>query len=103
MRAIPSASASLSMFASCAKQTCGAPNPRIAPQGGLLEYTAVPSISAFGTSYGPAMNEVAFPTTAGEELANAPPSTTIRPRTATSFRSEEHTFELQSRQYLVCR
>src|SRR5207247_1098542 len=29
---------------------CTAPNPRIAPQGGLCVYTAVPSINALGTS-----------------------------------------------------
>ena len=33
---MPSARASLSMFASCAKHTCGAPKPRIAPHGGLF-------------------------------------------------------------------
>ena len=77
---MPSSRASLSMFASCAKHTCGAPNPRIAPQGGLFVYTAVPSSSALGTSYGPARKVVAFAITAVDDDANAPPSTTIRPR-----------------------
>src|SRR5437667_361332 len=34
-----SAAASLSICASCAKQLCTAPNPRIAPHGGLLVNT----------------------------------------------------------------
>ena len=33
---IESAAASLSICPSCAKHTCTAPNPRIAPHGGLL-------------------------------------------------------------------
>ena len=33
---IPSTAASLSIWASKANVTCGAPNPRIAPQGGLF-------------------------------------------------------------------
>src|SRR5213594_3091057 len=44
------ACASLSIWASWATQACTAPNPRIAPQGGLCVYTAVPSINALGTS-----------------------------------------------------
>src|SRR3712207_8588933 len=37
-------------------------------------------------------------------LATTPLTTMVRPRTLRSmFRSEEHTSELQSRQYLVCR
>src|SRR5213083_2196822 len=44
------ARASLSIWASWATQACTAPNPRIAPQGGLCVYTAVPSINALGTS-----------------------------------------------------
>ena len=47
---IESAAASLSICPSCAKHTCTAPNPRIAPHGGLLVKTHVPSTSAFGTS-----------------------------------------------------
>ena len=47
---IESASASLSIWPSCAKHTCTAPNPRIAPHGGLFVKTHVPSISAFGIS-----------------------------------------------------
>jgi hypothetical protein len=37
---MPSASASLSIWASAAKEVCTAPNPRMAPQGGLLVRTA---------------------------------------------------------------
>ena len=51
---MPSAAASLSICASCAKHTCTAPKPRIAPHGGLLVRTAQPSTRALGTSYGPA-------------------------------------------------
>jgi hypothetical protein len=47
---IASAAASLSICASCAKQVCTAPNPRIAPHGGLSVYTTYESIVAFGTS-----------------------------------------------------
>ena len=46
----PTAAASLSIWASWAKHTCGAPNPRIAPHGGLFVYTDVPSSIALGTS-----------------------------------------------------
>src|SRR5215211_4449844 len=74
-----SAAASLSIWASAAKQLCTAPKPRIAPQGGLLVYTHVDSISAFSTAYGPQANEAAFEVTAVE-----------------LDRSEEHTSELQS-------
>ena len=61
------AAASLSIWASWAKQTCGAPKPRMAPQGGLFVKTRVPSIRTFGTSYGPAANVAAFPRTAGDD------------------------------------
>ncbi len=47
---ISSAAASLSICASAAKQDCTAPKPRIAPQGGLFVYTAVPSIATFSTA-----------------------------------------------------
>jgi hypothetical protein len=50
-------------------QVWTAPNPRIAPQGGLFVYTEVDSISAFGTSYGPHAKEAAFDVTAVEEDA----------------------------------
>jgi hypothetical protein len=46
---IASAAASLSICASWAKHDCTAPKPRIAPQGGLFEYTQVDSIRAFST------------------------------------------------------
>ena len=45
-----SASASLSICASCAKHACTAPNPRIAPHGGLFVYTHRLSISALSTA-----------------------------------------------------
>ena len=44
------AAASRSIWASWAKQTCTAPNPRMAPQGGLLVRTAYPSTTALGTT-----------------------------------------------------
>ena len=61
-----SAAASLSICASAAKQVCTAPKPRIAPHGGLFEYTESDSISAFGVSYGPHANDAAFDVTAVE-------------------------------------
>jgi hypothetical protein len=60
------ACASLSICASAAKQVWTAPNPRIAPQGGLFVYTQVPSMSAFSTRYGPQAKQHAFETTAVE-------------------------------------
>ncbi len=39
---MPSAAASLSIWASWAKQVCTAPKPRMAPHGGLLVRTARP-------------------------------------------------------------
>ncbi len=83
----PSASASLSICASAAKHVCTAPKPRIAPQGGLFEYTHVDSSSAFATAYGPHANAAAFDVTAVELDAYAPPSSRIRMRTQTSFPS----------------
>src|SRR5919201_531671 len=58
-----SAAASLSICASCAKQLCTAPNPRIAPHGGLFVYTHVLSTSAFSTLYGPHANADELPVT----------------------------------------
>ena len=84
---IPSAAASLSICASPAKQVCTAPNPRIAPHGGLFVYTDVDSISAFGDSYGPSENDAAFDVTAVEDDAYAPPSSRILKRTLTSLPS----------------
>src|SRR5204863_8480598 len=55
-----SAAASLSIWASCAKHTWTAPNPRIAPHGGLLVYVTYESMRALGTSYGPAAKHAAF-------------------------------------------
>ena len=63
---IPSSAASLSIWASCAKQLWTAPKPRIAPHGGLFVYTQVHSISAFSTAYGPHAKEEAFAVTAAE-------------------------------------
>ncbi len=81
---MPSAAASLSICASAAKQVCTAPNPRIAPQGGLFVYTTRPSTRTFSTAYGPTANEHAFEITASDEDAYAPPSRRIRIRTETS-------------------
>jgi hypothetical protein len=53
----------------------------------LFVYTAVPSSSALGTSYGPVRNVVALAITAGEDDAYAPPSISIRARTLTSLPS----------------
>ena len=61
-----SASASLSICASCAKQLCTAPKPRMAPHGGLFVYTHVLSINALSTAYGPQAKEAAFDVTAVE-------------------------------------
>ena len=82
---MPSSAASLSICASAAKHACTAPKPRIAPQGGLFEYTQVPSISRLSTAYGPTAKEHALEMTAVELDAYAPPSSRIRMRTATSF------------------
>ena len=59
-----SAAASLSICASEANVACTAPNPRMAPQGGLFVYTAVPSIETFSTAYGPTAKQQAFASTA---------------------------------------
>jgi hypothetical protein len=81
---MPSATASLSICASAANAVCTAPNPRIAPHGGLFVYTTVDSMSALSVPYGPAANDAAFEATAVELDAYAPPSSRIRMRTLTS-------------------
>ena len=81
---IPSSPARTSIADSYAKQTCGAPNPRMAPHGGLFVYTTVPSTRTFGTSYGPAAKVEALTITAGEDDAYAPPSSSRRTSAATS-------------------
>src|SRR3989442_9883480 len=78
-----SATASLSIWDSYAKQDCTAPNPRIAPVGGLFVYAPTACIRALGTRYGPAPKHAAFATTAGLDEAYAPPSRTIVARTNT--------------------
>ncbi len=78
---MPSSAASLSICASAAKHVCTAPNPRIAPHGGLFVYTAVDSTSALSTRYGPIANDAAFDATAVELDAYAPPSSRMRMRT----------------------
>ena len=82
-----SSAASLSICASCAKHTWTAPNPRIAPHGGLFVYTHRLSISALSTAYGPHAKDAAFDVTAVELEAYAPPSSRMRTRTFTSFPS----------------
>ena len=62
---MPSRSATLSIIDSYAKHACTAPNPRIAPHGGLLVNTPYASISMFGISYGPTPSDAALPTTFG--------------------------------------
>ena len=61
---MPSAAASRSICDSWANATWTAPNPRIAPHGGLLVYATRASIDAFGTAYGPQANVAALDTTA---------------------------------------
>ena len=53
----------------------------MAPQGGLLVYTTIPSIVAFGHSYGPTEKHDALAITAVELDAYAPPSSRMRART----------------------
>ena len=60
---IPHASASLSIWASWAKHTCTAPKPRMAPHGGLLVRTPMPSTATLSTRYGPALKQAALATT----------------------------------------
>src|SRR6267143_5725349 len=72
-----SAAASLSICDSYAKHDWTAPNPRIAPVGGLLVYAPTAWTRALGTRYGPAPKHAAFATTAGLDEAYAPPSSTI--------------------------
>ena len=59
----------------------------MAPQGGLFVKTALHSVSAFGTAYGPQAKEAAFEQTAVELEAYAPPSRRIFVLTQTSFPS----------------
>ena len=66
---MPRASASLSIWASWAKQVCTAPKPRIAPHGGLLVRIAQPSMKALGVRYGPTAKQAALPMTAGDDEA----------------------------------
>jgi hypothetical protein len=56
----------LSICASWAIATWTAPNPRIAPHGGLLVYVTYESTRAFGTSYGPVAKQAVFEHTAVE-------------------------------------
>ena len=61
------AAASLSIWDSTANPVCTAPNPRMAPHGGLLVRTTLPSMTALGTRYGPAAKHEALPSTAAED------------------------------------
>src|SRR3989442_8324395 len=79
-----SATASLSIWDSYAKQDCTAPKPRIAPVGGLLVYAPTAWMRALGTRYGPAPKHAAFATTAGLDEEYAPPSRTMVARTKAS-------------------
>src|SRR6185503_12897766 len=92
----PSAAASLSICASYAKHDCTAPNPRIAPVGGLFVYAPTAWMTAFGTRYGPAPKHAAFATTAGLDEAYAPPSSTIVARTTTRVPSFDAPWPYQS-------
>ena len=73
----PHASASRSICDSYAKHAWTAPNPRIAPHGGLFVYTPYASIQMLSTRYGPTPSEAALPTTAGVDEQYAPPSRRI--------------------------
>src|SRR6267143_4963664 len=79
-----SATASLSICDSYAKHDWTAPNPRIAPVGGLFVYAPTAWTRALGTRYGPAPKHAALATTAGLDDAYAPPSRTIVARTKIS-------------------
>src|SRR5574341_702296 len=59
----PNASASLFICPSAQNAPCGPPNPRNAPPGMLLVYTAYESTATFGISYGPVQVKVALPST----------------------------------------
>ena len=80
----PTAAARRSICASWAKQTCTAPNPRMAPHGGLLVRTTTASMWAFGSRYGPQAKRAALAMTADDEEAYAPPSSTTSASTFTS-------------------
>src|SRR3712207_7763401 len=73
------------------------------PRSTLFPYTTLFRSRAVGQERGPWRPAVA---TGAEQLADRRPSsigTLVRRSLMTSSRSEEHTSELQSRQYLVCR
>ncbi len=80
---MPSSAARRSICASWAKQTCTAPNPRIAPHGGLLVRTTTASMCALGNRYGPQAKRAALAITADDDEAYAPPSSTTSASTFT--------------------
>ena len=82
-RSMPACSASMSSTPSSANAAWLTPNPRIAPDGGLLVYTALASTSTLGTRYGPQAWPAARSRTLPPTLAYAPLSPTMRARTAT--------------------
>src|SRR3712207_8372548 len=74
------------------------------PRSTLFPYTtlfrsAVKAISRVSAS--PSVPKLSCRATDSSGLTGYPPSSALLPRA--SHRSEEHTSELQSRQYLVCR
>src|SRR3712207_8104932 len=77
------------------------PRSRLFPSTTLFRSAGVRAVVAVGTGLGEAMlvpdpaGFLALPTEGGH--------TDFAPRGGTQCRSEEHTSELQSRQYIVCR
>lgn len=78
----PTFSASRSMHPSIAKLAWLAPNPRMAPQGGLFVVAATAMTSTFGTLYGPQAWPPARSSTLAPTDAYAPVSPIIRAWTA---------------------
>ena len=75
-------SAAISTICSTTKFICGEPNPRIAPSTTLLVYTPNVSQCTFATHTGPQHCTVERHVTQGVTEQYAPPSATMRHRTA---------------------
>src|SRR3712207_7584031 len=68
------------------------------PRSTLFPYTTL-----FRSACGTATTTLAWPKPSGARNSTAASASATASRTRSSPRSEEHTSELQSRQYLVCR
>src|SRR3712207_8922565 len=68
-------------------------------RSGVLESLGVETVATVGQPFDPHIHEAA----ATEQTDQFPPDTVIEEVVPGYVRSEEHTSELQSRQYLVCR